>query len=104
MPGQLSKASQKLSDFFMGPLHIEVESAVNPLKYYTLAKTVSAFVESVPEVTQSKTMMFVRRAERIAYGVQEISNLLAARFIQATKLIDEIGIEMSFKARLRYRR
>jgi hypothetical protein len=63
---------------------------------------VSAFVVSVPEVTQSKTLMLVRRAERIAHGIQEISDFLATQFIQATKLIDEVRIEMSFKVRLRY--
>jgi len=61
-----------------------------------------AFIKSVSKVAQSKSVMLVRITERIAHGVQQISDFLPAGSIESAKLIDEIRIEMSLKARLRY--
>jgi hypothetical protein len=81
---------------------VEVKAAGNSFEYDSPAKSMAAFIESVPEVTQSKTLMPMRRTERIAHGVQKIPDFLAVRFIEIPKLIDKIGIEMRFKASLRY--
>ena len=68
--------------------------------YWPLSNTIrrqshAALIERMSQVAQSKALVFVRKPERFANGVDQVADFLPLRFIHRPDHLEEIRIEVS---------
>ena len=91
-----SKGSlQKPLHLVVIPQHMKIETIGRFLEDDPLLKSPAAFIESVSQVAQSKTLVFVRKPERFANGVDQVADFLPLRFTHLPDNLKEIRIEVS---------
>jgi len=77
------------------PEDVEIETIGRFPEHDPLLKSHAALIERMSQVAQSKALVFVRKPERFANGVDHVADSLPLRFIHRSDHLEEIRIEVS---------